>query len=198
MPLAHADPFYSARRNVRLPHLLRRNACSLSFWLHKPCPENRVTTLDLPAQAEGAKETEPLQGSIRAGSVAALAIVMLGLLGHAGPSIGRVAPGTKVDGAASVVEKVADAGYHLFAEGGHRALDHVVEHYTELEDQRQAHQVTISRRPPVRLSSIAASWFYRPLRGGFRQSPPGSFCRSRYSSGENPIRLAKARRRGRP
>src|SRR6516225_12468390 len=49
--------------------------------------------------------------------------------------------GTKVDGAASAVEKVADAGYHLFAEGGHRALDHVVGHYTELEDQRQAHQV---------------------------------------------------------
>ena len=34
------------------------------------------------------------------------------------------------------VENTADPRHHLFAKGGHRALDHVIRHRTEFEDQR--------------------------------------------------------------
>ena len=47
-------------------------------------------------------------------------------------------------GAAIAVEDMADPRHRLFAEGGHRAQDHVVGHRTQLEDHRQAREVELA------------------------------------------------------
>ena len=71
-------------------------------------------------------------------------------------------------GSGIAIENAADPRHQLFAEGVHRALDHVVGHRTELEDHRQSHQsswrdrrrravATVSALPRITMSLAAIS-----------------------------------------
>src|SRR5271165_894420 len=49
----------------------------------------------------------------------------------------------RADCCSVAAEQIADARHDLFTESRHRALEHVVWHCAELEDQREAHQVEL-------------------------------------------------------